>query len=149
VKYFSALVVLMAAQFAFAAPHVGDQAIYDLSEGTQAAQDERTLLSVDLSSNTCLEQWQMIGENGGASQDTVKCTDIDYSPYTPQHCAQVHGAMKQVTVPAGTFAVCELINQKGEAIDIGNVPFGLVHATLIDDNGATETVQLHSFNSGR
>ena len=132
---------------AFADAKVGDMAAFDLTvSGMGTGTTISTITAFDPATQTYTVKTETnfngqteVEEEASPAADMA--TDAQIAAVLA-NCANYGGTAENITVPAGTFAVCTM-----NGMSIGNVPFGVVKLVQMSE-GMTITMELSSMARG-
>ncbi len=154
--YLSTLFAVFASFTANAMPSIGDTAQYDFTLNGATGKLTQSITAYDATTNsytvniitTYQGQTQTEQETREASQ---LLTDAQVEAMYAQ-CAELSGTYMKVTVPAGTYETCRLIQKSGDDSQTiylaKGVAFGFVQVTTIQ-NGQNLDAQLVSQARGQ
>jgi len=114
--------------------------------GTSYAVDMvMTVTAIDATSGQMTVD-QNIKINGNPEQDqsqTMAANSVDPGVITASACTQAGGQSDSVTVAAGTFAACHIV-QTSSDVQVADVPFGVVKETGTQSDGSIIALELQS-----
>jgi putative hemolysin len=130
----SVLALLFIAAPVFAAPAVGDQAFYNVTNveygKTWSGTNEMKIMSINPAGTEFeIQSTEYFHEK--TEVYNYRYTEQDFWPYlmadaTLANCVSYGGKLETTTVPAGTFNTCALPDQGGTVWIAAGVPFGYV-----------------------
>jgi hypothetical protein len=146
---------------AFAMPSVGDDVVFDatITQGNQTAKAtvERKLVSFDQNKNTYDQQVTVTfaGQQPQVSDSNVDAANLVTDAQAAdavQNCANYGGTSATVTVPLGTFPVCNLpisgdAGEQGTA-SVAKVVFGEARQETTKSDGTHIVLELRSQTAG-
>lgn len=157
-KIFATLALSLFSAAAIAMPSIGDTSMFngniqgsgggrmDFTQSLQLtaydANTERFTLHTELktSSQTRVQDQQIAAEE---FLTTEQVTDA------LANCPSYGGTSETLTVPAGTFASCKIIQNDGSQVWVAQVPFGIAKQVSYDEDKNMMTLELASFVFGQ
>lgn len=135
----------------FAAPRVGDSALYVGTAGptgTEAPiQVTQSITGMDSSGKYIVHSVTTFNGQDTVEDEATAADDItseDDAAQIVQYCSMAGGVLESITVKAGSFNTCNI-----QGYNVAAVPFGLVKGRIVDEaNGVIINFELASFSRG-
>lgn len=148
--------VLTSSSFAIATPSVGDSSVfaYTTRSGGNFAQGtfEMSLISQSGDSFQRLQTSHMENSPTESYEETIVASDLLDDQTIAEllaNCTELGGQPEQLTVPAGIFETCMMMENQNSRTWVGAVPMGIIKQVTLAQTGVLITMELMSFKYGQ